>query len=671
MAFDIEGARKAGYSDAEIADQLSQRFGFDLAGAKSAGYSDGEVIAQLAKRPAPVRIPGQMAQAEPAAQPGVMDKIIGAGDAATTTLLNMAGGAVGMAGGAAAGLGKALYDKATGKPWNPNTVEDMAARGAQFLTAPAATEEGQRQADAIGNALAQTIPAAAALPGLRMPPGAVPAAAQALRTGAAATLDTARTAIPAAIREAPGRVAAAVSRAPTGATPGTMGSVGAAGTDMSAQRTATANNLPVPIRISKGEATRDPEQLTFEREAAKQAELGAPLRQHSADKNLGILQNFEAMIEQTGAVTTQLIETGRAVVDGALVPAAARAKNGYRVLYRQAEKAGEMEQPVGTAPLLQFLSENASMNAPELSGGTLGLLQRELLRLGGAEMVDGALVAREMTLGNVELLRRQIGNAIDAAPENATNMRTGVQARAIIDQITEGMGGNLYKQARAARRRYAQLFEDNAIVANLLKTRRGTADRQVALENVFRSTVLAGSRESLGMLRRTLQVAGGPEGQQAWRELQGATLQWIRSESTKSATPDMMGNKQVSAHGLNSAITTLDASGKLEFMFGRQGAQRLRDLNEIAADLLTLPREAWVNSSNTAAVFAATVDAILMGGGTPAPVVTMARMGIKQIKDSRLRRRINDALNNAQKQAPNNAPADPVELPGQPGPTVH
>ena len=49
MAFDIEGARKAGYSDAEIADQLSQRFGFDLAGAKSAGYSDGENRADAAQ----------------------------------------------------------------------------------------------------------------------------------------------------------------------------------------------------------------------------------------------------------------------------------------------------------------------------------------------------------------------------------------------------------------------------------------------------------------------------------------------------------------------------------------------------------------------------------------------------------------------------------------------
>lgn len=48
MAFDVEGARKAGYSDAEIADHLAKERSFDLAGAKKAGYTDPEVISHLA-----------------------------------------------------------------------------------------------------------------------------------------------------------------------------------------------------------------------------------------------------------------------------------------------------------------------------------------------------------------------------------------------------------------------------------------------------------------------------------------------------------------------------------------------------------------------------------------------------------------------------------------------
>ena len=48
MAFDIEGARKEGYSDAEIVDYLASQRKFDVAGARKEGYTDAEIIAHLA-----------------------------------------------------------------------------------------------------------------------------------------------------------------------------------------------------------------------------------------------------------------------------------------------------------------------------------------------------------------------------------------------------------------------------------------------------------------------------------------------------------------------------------------------------------------------------------------------------------------------------------------------
>ena len=47
MAFDIEGARKAGYSETEIADFMAQQSKFDVGGARQAGYSDADIIAHL------------------------------------------------------------------------------------------------------------------------------------------------------------------------------------------------------------------------------------------------------------------------------------------------------------------------------------------------------------------------------------------------------------------------------------------------------------------------------------------------------------------------------------------------------------------------------------------------------------------------------------------------
>jgi len=48
MAFDIEGARKAGYTDDEIADFLGSEAKFDVARARAAGYSSAEIVSHLA-----------------------------------------------------------------------------------------------------------------------------------------------------------------------------------------------------------------------------------------------------------------------------------------------------------------------------------------------------------------------------------------------------------------------------------------------------------------------------------------------------------------------------------------------------------------------------------------------------------------------------------------------
>ncbi len=55
MPFDIEGAKKAGYSDAEIADHLASDANFDIKAARKSGYSDGEILSHLSESQAQVK----------------------------------------------------------------------------------------------------------------------------------------------------------------------------------------------------------------------------------------------------------------------------------------------------------------------------------------------------------------------------------------------------------------------------------------------------------------------------------------------------------------------------------------------------------------------------------------------------------------------------------------
>lgn len=650
MAFDLEGARKAGYSDAEIAAHLAQSAGFDMAGAKKAGYSDGEVIAHLIDKPmrtgaAAVPTAQEVATgkytppaAATAAAPGLVDNLIGTGEAIMTVATGIPAMALGTVGGTLGGLAGSVVAGDFGTPEAARRVEESAAQGMQALTYAPRTESGRDQVEAVGRVAQNLIP----LAGLT---GEMAALARAQAPAIRAVNDAGAAGL-AAAQQAGQRIAEAVQRGEPAPTPGTLGSVGAAAVDAATQRRAMAAELPVPVQLTKGQATRAQEQLRFETETAKDPRVGAQLRDFAAEQNARLSQNFDAFVDQTGAQATDLIGTGRAVGE-AIAKKAARDKVEIRVAYRNAEKAGELASPVQLEGVVAWLNENVSA---EGTTPVIGAARRELVRLGGADALpDGTLTPRDMTLANAEQFRKFVVQHTD---QNPTNIRAASLIKQAVDQSTEGAGGELYSQARALRRRYAQQYEDRALIADLISNRKGMADRRVALEDVFRRSVLQGSREDVGYLRRVLQT-GGEDGAQAWREIQGATVRHIRDQALGNVATDIRGNPIVSASKLNSAIKALDADGKLDFIFGKHGAQQMRDLGELSKVIYTAP-PGTVNTSNTASVLLAALgEAGAWGGATglPIPVLTGLKQLSVYVKDRRIQRRIQDALNQAQAQA--------------------
>lgn len=664
-------------------------------------------------------IQGQGPAVAPPPPPTVGQRAVGAGEAALATITAPIAYLNGLAGGGNAFV-KRLLAEATGQPnaaqYDPGKAFDEASQAAQYTPR---TAEGQDQAAAVADAMQGLAPLAGLTGELGMlaqakaARPATPAAVTARAAVEGTARDVAGAAGAAAVQktiDATGRAAGAVQEAATmlpqrtrdliwgsaesKPTAGTMGSAGAAGTDIAAQRAATAEGLPVPIKLTEGQRTRDFAQQRFEQETAKDPNLGAPLRENSALQNRQLAQNFEAMIDNIGATAPDMREAGRTVTTE-LTNAAARSKAEYRAKYQAADKAGELQAPVDLADVVRYLDEVApeATTAPLIDTARKVALRLGIAKEGGAvkgptwnqfvgermgpymksegghgpaikrigeewaalkaSQQPGGLASQPVTLKTAEQFRQAINRNIDTEP---TNIRQGTIIKQLIDQATEGQGGDLYKGARAARQRHAQLFEDNAIVSDLLASRRGTADRRVALEDVFRRTILNGDRDSLGMLRRTLDVsdqragfrpgADGP-GAQAWRELQGATLRHLLDESTKGVATDMAGNPIFSAAKLNGAINSLSRGNKLDFVLGKQNAQLVRDLNEVAKVVLTAPPGA-VNTSNTASVIlAAIAEAGLTGSmtGLPVPVLSALKAGNQFVKDVKVRRRVDQALN--------------------------
>lgn len=372
-----------------------------------------------------------------------------------------------------------------------------------------------------------------------------------------------------------------------------LSGVGSAAVPEVTQRTQLAESLRVPIKLSKGQATRELGQQAFEAETPKAyPDVGKPLVQAQAARNEGILQNFDAFVDATGKEAYGLRATGK-VVDDALVNAANKAKTEIRNAYQLARDAGETAELVDVTPVQKFLSglEAESINAPIIKSAELKLNQ--IAKNG------------KVSINDLEEIRKMVGNLSGSTP---TNMLYGKQINQMIDTATENVGGQLYKDARALRAKYGREFENVGVVNKLLSKKPGTTDRSVALEDVFSHSILNGSLDDVRNIGKTLKKAG-PEGEQAWKELQGQTIEHIKDQVTRNIDTDTFGNPVVSPAKFKAVVRELDQDGKLDYVFGKKGAQEIRDLLETTI-LVNAPVKGAVNQSNTASALIRAMDKI-------------------------------------------------------------
>jgi len=587
--------------------------------------------------------------APPPAQPSIGQQIVGAGETALTLGTGAVGGTLGTLAGTLQGLSQQILSGNFGTPEAMRAVEKAAAEGAQALTYQPRTQAGQEQVQAVGQVLANVLPPV--LPAIAAP-GAV---MQAART-AAPTIGAAGQIAGAAGRRAATATGQAIAKpvqaattavretlgmevAPSPAQTGARVSAGAAATPEALRRTTTAETLPVPVTLTKGAATRDAQQLAFEKEQIK-SDLGGPLRQRAEENNLQALQNFDALVDMTDAQLMDLSSTGGAVVKS-LTEGLTASKNRTRAAYKAAEKAGELENNVTLSTVVDYINENIPEGdlAPILKAA-----QQKAIAIGAAVPdADGKLVAQPITLRQAESLRQTFQRA---GFEGADQFHGGSLKRAF-DVETEGLGGDLYKKARQIRLEQARKFENRAIVARLIKNRKGMEDPQVAADQVFRKSILNSSPEEITFLKRVLLTSGN-DGQQAFKELQGATVRHLRDEATKGMGMDSQDRPLISPAKLHQSVQALDANGRLDVILGKKNAQIVRDLDDVVRYVTTVPPGTLVNSSGTAGtLLAAMAEAGATGAltGLPLPVASGIRQIIKMRQEGRTKAKINEALN--------------------------
>jgi hypothetical protein len=412
----------------------------------------------------------------------------------------------------------------------------------------------------------------------------------------------------------------------------TMSGVGAAEVPEAITRAQIAQQLRVPVELSKGQALRDLGQQKFEIETPKNfPELGKPLIEAQAKRNDAILQNFDAFVDATGKETYGLRETGR-VVDKALVGAANKAKKDIEDAYKLARFAGAMEQPVSYSPLKAYI-DNQTPTVKRKLAPILSAVDEEIAK-------NDPSKTGQISINSLEDVYKFINKNYEPGTPAGTYAK---EMKDLINQMTEGQGGELYQEARKLRTKYGREFENVGYIDKLLRQKPGTTDRAVAFEDVFDHSILNGSLDDVRSIGMTLKKSG-LEGQQAFKELQGQTVQYIKDQVTKNSEMDAFDNPIVSPARFKAVVTTLDQDGKLDYIFGKKGAQEIRDLYQTTM-YVNKPLQGAANYSNSASAIITGLDKI---NQTPLGKIpglgTVSKFVVEKGKESALKKQIEESI---------------------------
>jgi hypothetical protein len=410
----------------------------------------------------------------------------------------------------------------------------------------------------------------------------------------------------------------------------TMQGMGAAQTSEQLMREERLQRLGIPA--TAGERTKSLAQQQFEADVQRgvvtgigeeeKTKLAERMRAFKTNQKQAIVNNFERMTQEVGAEVadpSQMRQIGR-IVDKAVNDEYTKKFDNYKSLYQKADQAGETLQEVPYQSLLDYINTKTP-TAREKLDPILNSVAESLA-------MNDPNKTGNISIRALEDIYQEVGQVKNSPNAGELKKR--------ITNMGEGAGGELYQAARQARSQLAKEFEDVSRVDKLLGTKAGYTDRRVALDDVFKHIVLDGSLEEMRTVTSLLKKAG-PQGQQAYAELQGQTIQHMKDLLTKG--------DQLSFKNLNTLVTQLDSEDKLAYMFGKTGRDQIMDLRDAIKDVVVKEPGA-VNFPNTAGAVLRGLEAL------QAVRVPGAKSLAEMARTSEVTKKVESALKQPNKLAP-------------------
>ena len=368
-----------------------------------------------------------------------------------------------------------------------------------------------------------------------------------------------------------------------------------------------ADSLPIPVRLTKGQALQDPNIISKER---NERGIKEQYVEHFNQQNKDLLANANAIKEKTApnVFTTDYVDdAGNAInfvndIKKSNVEAT-------RTAYKDLEALGGGKFPIDA----KTFGDNA---LSALSKGEESEFLPEVFKRRIDEYASGK---KEMNFDNFENLRTQIAKASRATDDGNVRHALGVVRQELENLPMPGASAELKAAADNARSLAKHDFELENTNDLYNKVVSGKADTKDFIQNFVVRSKNSDFSKSLDLLK---------DNPQAIEHLRSGTLDYLTREAT-----DASGN--FSTAKFNKAINKMDVDGKLDALFGGD-AQMLRNLVKTGQYVEARPRGAYVNESNTFVAGAKALAAsgleksanVFLGAGI-VPVGTMTKEALQ------------------------------------------
>ncbi|NDD52676.1 hypothetical protein EBZ39_02145 [bacterium] len=335
-----------------------------------------------------------------------------------------------------------------------------------------------------------------------------------------------------------------------------------------------ADSLPVPVRLTRGQATGDIVKLSNEQNRrGKDPELAQRFNEQNGQliENLGLIREKAA----PDVYGTKTIENSQGIIDA--YKALDETKNtDIRAAYKALEDANGGQFPVDGATIAK--------NAEAALGKKL---KTEFLPPSIAKQLE-RFKTEPMTFEQFEAMRTNLASEIRKAERSGDG--NAAQASSIVRQALEDLplqGGAsalkpLADKARTlAKARFDLLKKDPAYKA--------AVDDAVPADKFIDKFVVNGVNKNIQTMVNNLG-----KDSPAHQHMAAGTINWL---TDKAGIVDGQGN--FTQKGYNTALKRLDDVKNVQEIFNPETASQLKTLGNVARYTQAQPRGAFVNNSNT------------------------------------------------------------------------